>query len=318
MTSKNDKISTVNGKKVMIVDMKNPSKSNKKGKQNKQTYQVEKIVNKTTKEDAKHKQPKVNLLVNSSDTQSESDTSCETSIDTSDITISNDSSNRQYRSTKSIETNKTNKINKTIKTNKTNNTNNTIKTNNTNKYQSTRLNYDDAKPEDPATIFEDADDIKKKLRFYKQVDEDLVVKLPLGTNIKYVEVLDDGSYKYKPGGSIIVNEAPEYLVLAGNRKTWSVQLANHVVFVEQFDLVRKNYETKIKKLRSQIEMLKQVNNKLCNEKITLVEENKKLNELLNPDEETENNDDINYCENDKIDKNKKIPKQKIVKIIKAK
>lgn len=100
------------------------------------------------------------------------------------------------------------------------------------------------------------EELKQKLINYKRVDPDKVKDIPLGTHVKYVEVIDTGKFKYKPGGFITFNQAPTYLILVENGKSWSVQLSNHIIFVEQFHYVRKEYEDKIAALEKQVESLK--------------------------------------------------------------
>jgi len=121
----------------------------------------------------------------------------------------------------------------------------------------TRLTEKDKRITDPAVIYTSAEDLKEKLQFYKRVKSNDIASIPLGTRIKYIEVLPDGKFKYKPGGVIIVNKAPEYLVLAANRKSWSVQLSKHIIFIEQFEMVRKNYEKTIRELTAEVEKLRE-------------------------------------------------------------
>jgi hypothetical protein len=120
------------------------------------------------------------------------------------------------------------------------------------------------RPDDPSTIYADATEIREKLKNYNRIQSKDVINIPLGTRIKYVEVMPDGKYKYKPGGNIIVNKAPEYLVLTSNRKSWSVQLATHIIFVEHFETVRKEFETKIKTLTEELKNKQKVNENLMN------------------------------------------------------
>ncbi|VBB17556.1 hypothetical protein YASMINEVIRUS_18 [Yasminevirus sp. GU-2018] len=127
----------------------------------------------------------------------------------------------------------------------------------------------DRKPPDPASIYTDPDELREKLRFYKRVESKQIADLPLGTRVKYIEVLKDKKFKYKPGGVIMVNKAPLYLVLAENRKSWSVQLDRHIIFAEQFELVRKSYEDRIKKLTEEVTKVTELNKKLKYEVIQL-------------------------------------------------
>jgi hypothetical protein len=105
------------------------------------------------------------------------------------------------------------------------------------------------------------------------VPVDKLEDLALGTRIKYVEVIEtimpDGnitkSFKLKPGGVIIVNGG-EYLVLAGgNRKTWSVQLSKHIIFLERFEQVRAEYEKRIKEYEKNKKIMMESNKNLKNE-----------------------------------------------------
>lgn len=136
----------------------------------------------------------------------------------------------------------------------------------------TRLSYQDEgykrsqkKKQNQNEAVTTPEDIREKLKFYKKVDDTNIANIQLGMRIKYVEVFDDGTYKFKPGGELIVNKAPDYIVLAGNRKSWSVQLATHIIFVEQLDLVRRNYEQQITHLMTQNNKLKNSNNKYTEE-----------------------------------------------------
>lgn len=105
---------------------------------------------------------------------------------------------------------------------------------------------------DPSLAYLSGTEIKEKLKLYVRIMSDDIVNLPLGCRIKYVEVVDSDTFKYKPGGVVIVNEAPKYIVLASNRKSWSVQLENTIIFREKFEMVREEYETTIKKLKKEL------------------------------------------------------------------
>lgn len=111
----------------------------------------------------------------------------------------------------------------------------------------------------PKASYISAEDIKDKLKFYNRVKAADIPNIKIGAMIKYIQVLDDGTYKYRPGGILIVNKAPDYLVLTAKRKSWSVQLDTHIIFSENFGEVRKNYEQRIKNLTNEIEQLKKSN-----------------------------------------------------------
>lgn len=116
------------------------------------------------------------------------------------------------------------------------------------------------------SIFTDVDEIKQKLSLYDRINTNDVKNLQLGTRISYIEVLDNGTYKYKLGGVIIANNAPQYLVLTNNGKSWSVQLDKHIIFKEQYHAVIKEYTDKIKKLEKIIKQREDTIRKLFNKK----------------------------------------------------
>lgn len=95
------------------------------------------------------------------------------------------------------------------------------------------------------------DEIKNKLINYEQIDD--TASLVHGNKIKYFEILDNGKYKFKLGGCVIVNKHPVYIVLTNGKTSWSVQLENHIIFREiDIDTVRLKYEEIIKKKDKQI------------------------------------------------------------------
>lgn len=136
---------------------------------------------------------------------------------------------------------------------------NTIVNTNAKKTDLTRLTDATKKPPNPAAIYASREEFEEKLKYYRRVESDKIIDLPLGTRVKYVEVLNNGTFKCKQGGVIIVNKAPTYLVLAQNRNSWSVQLSSHIIFVERFEEVRKNYEAHIKKLTTDIDAMTEMN-----------------------------------------------------------
>jgi hypothetical protein len=72
--------------------------------------------------------------------------------------------------------------------------------------------------------------IKERIKNYDRVYEDDILELKPDDKIAYFEVLDDGKFKYKPGGYLLVNGAPDYLVLTSSKGSWSVQIKNHIIF----------------------------------------------------------------------------------------
>jgi hypothetical protein len=137
-----------------------------------------------------------------------------------------------------------------------------------------RLQESTKRKPDPITIFTDPEDLKEKLKYYDRVESKNIADIPLGSRVKYIEVLEDNRFKYKPGGVIIVNKAPQYLILAENKKSWSVQLDRHIIFVERFELARKHYENTIKKLTDRVKEVTELNKKLRRD-ILALEKNKK-------------------------------------------
>jgi len=141
------------------------------------------------------------------------------------------------------------------------------------KKKSIRLSKANEQPVNFASLYLNANDIKEELKYYDHVPVDKLEDLAIGTRIKYVEVIEtmmpDGnitkSFKLKPGGVIIVNGG-EYLVLAGgNRKTWSVQLSRHIIFLERFEQVRAEYEKRIKEYEKNKKIMMESNKNLKNE-----------------------------------------------------
>lgn len=105
---------------------------------------------------------------------------------------------------------------------------------------------------DPSLTYLNGEEVKEKLKLYTRIMSKDLINLPLGCRIKYIEVVDTDTFKYKSGGVVVVNEAPKYFVLASNKKTWSVQLLKTIVFREKFEMVREEYETTIKNLKTEL------------------------------------------------------------------
>jgi hypothetical protein len=101
-----------------------------------------------------------------------------------------------------------------------------------------------------------ADEIKVRLRNYDRVMEEDLLNLEMDEKIRYFEVLDDGKFKYKPGGFLLVNGAPDYLVLTTSKGSWSVQLENHVIFKSKdIDVIEETHRLEIDKLKQNEERL---------------------------------------------------------------
>jgi hypothetical protein len=113
------------------------------------------------------------------------------------------------------------------------------------------------KPEKTATDLLSPDEIKKRISNYEQVHGEALAEIVPNTRVQYFEVLEDKSFKYKPGGIVIVNKYPDYMVLSNGRRNWSVQLINHIIFKEiDIDSLKSNYDTIIAEKDRQIEQLK--------------------------------------------------------------
>ena len=91
-------------------------------------------------------------------------------------------------------------------------------------------------------------DIKKRLINYEKITTECVEILVPSTRIQYFEIMKDNKFRYKPGGAIIKNGYPDYLVLSNGRISWSVQLKNHIIFKEiNVDTIVNEYKEKLKK-----------------------------------------------------------------------
>jgi hypothetical protein len=89
-------------------------------------------------------------------------------------------------------------------------------------------------------------EINDRLKNFYRVKPNDIKSLTVNTRIQYFQVSPDGKYKYRTGGTLIVNKAPVYLILSNGKKNWSVQLDTHIIFAGQdIETVRKEYEQKI-------------------------------------------------------------------------
>ena len=70
----------------------------------------------------------------------------------------------------------------------------------------------------------------KKLKNYIPIPKSNHIDVPVGVWIKYVS--QEG--KYRSGGVLIKNAAPEYYVLKCGRLTWSVNLSKNKIFMQDF------------------------------------------------------------------------------------
>lgn len=115
------------------------------------------------------------------------------------------------------------------------------------------------RPKETVSELLSADEIKLRLVNYEKVESDNIKKLTPTARIQYFEVIKDDDqvkFKYKPGGIIISNGYPKYLALSNGKKSWSVQLENHIIFKEKdYDQLKKEYDKKLHEKDKQIEHL---------------------------------------------------------------
>lgn len=100
------------------------------------------------------------------------------------------------------------------------------------------------------------DEIRERLKNFERVaDEDLKSIAP-HTKIQYFDI-SDGSCRYRPGGSLLYNHAPKYIVLTNGGKSWSIQLDSVIIFKEKdYDKLKKEYEILISKKDKEISTYK--------------------------------------------------------------
>ena len=112
------------------------------------------------------------------------------------------------------------------------------------------------KPVITATELLSHDEINERLKNFYRVSPNDISNLSVNTRIQYFQVSEDGNYKYRTGGSLIVNKAPVYLILSNGRKNWSVQLKSHIIFAgHDIEKVREEYEKKIAEKDKKIKYL---------------------------------------------------------------
>ena len=70
----------------------------------------------------------------------------------------------------------------------------------------------------------------KKLKKYIPIPKENHIDVPVGIWIKYVS--QEG--KYRNGGVLIKNSAPDYYVLKCGRLTWSVNLSKNKIFMKDY------------------------------------------------------------------------------------
>tara|TARA_X000000950_G_scaffold278510_2_gene369617 strand:+ start:799 stop:1206 length:408 start_codon:yes stop_codon:yes gene_type:complete len=85
-------------------------------------------------------------------------------------------------------------------------------------------------------ISEDVNEIKTRLQGFVQIHEDNYKDIDIGIWVRYIS--DEG--KYRTGGILVHNKAPEYFVLKNpnNEITWSVNLKKNIIFMKDIGAKR--------------------------------------------------------------------------------
>ena len=98
-----------------------------------------------------------------------------------------------------------------------------------NKYQRGEITNQDL-------ISEDVNEIKERLQGFVQIHEDNYKDIDIGIWIRYIS--DEG--KYRSGGILVHNKAPDYFVLKNpnNEITWSVNLTKNIIFMKDIGAKR--------------------------------------------------------------------------------
>lgn len=105
------------------------------------------------------------------------------------------------------------------------------------------------------------EEIADKLTGYKRANKKILIDVPLGTHIRYFTNVD-GKNKFRTGGSLKNKKLDDgYIILEANGKTWSVQLANSIIFTkmshrDEITELKQYYEDEIKKRDNIIKKLK--------------------------------------------------------------
>ena len=133
-----------------------------------------------------------------------------------------------------------------------------------------RLTYNDDDYIRPNVTYTDkltAEEIKEKLRYYKQVKSTKELsKIPLHTQIKYFKI-DNNDSKFRIGGRLKSKKnADTYIVLYNNKKSWSVD-TQHAIFFKKMtaEEMEKQSKERIQQLENQISDLKSDFNKVKKE-----------------------------------------------------
>jgi hypothetical protein len=109
------------------------------------------------------------------------------------------------------------------------------------------------------------DEIKQKLEEYKPVED--IRTVALNTHVRYFTINKAGEKQFRLGG-FVTKIAPEYVILANNNLSWSVQIKNTIFLAKMSFGDLKD------------EIVKKVSKKFDKELSELAEENKRLKDTL--------------------------------------
>lgn len=110
------------------------------------------------------------------------------------------------------------------------------------------------------------DEIKQKLEEYKPIED--IRTVALNTHVRYFTVNNKTGEKQFRLGGFVTKIADEYVILANNNLSWSVQIKNTIFFVKMSFSDFKD------------EIIKKISKKFDKEIVELVEENKKLKDTI--------------------------------------
>ena len=109
-----------------------------------------------------------------------------------------------------------------------------------------RLSTDEYK-KPPITFTEslDKEEIKNLLEEYEQVED--IVQIKRGTHLRYFSKDKDGSFKFRMGGILTVNNnIPKYIILSNGSKSWSVQIKDTIFFSKKsFKKIKEEFQDEI-------------------------------------------------------------------------
>jgi hypothetical protein len=145
-----------------------------------------------------------------------------------------------------------------------------------NKIIITRLGDDNyVRPKFTATDLLTREEIELRLKNFEKVEPEDVEKITPGTRIQYFDISDDKDFRYRPGGSVITNKYPLYIVLANGRKSWSVQLKTNILYKEKdISKIEAAFEEKLKEKQQTIDQLLHHIEKLKREIVNINKQNK--------------------------------------------